>query len=60
MNNPKSLKRMARDNIKLDDKQLNKELAKQMPNPYFFTDKNLKVRFEINLDIHHINHANRK
>ena len=30
----KSLKQIARDNIKLDDKQLNKELAKKMINPY--------------------------
>ena len=28
--NPKSLKQIARDHIKLDDKQLNKELAKKM------------------------------
>ena len=55
--NPKSLKQIARDNIKLDDKQLNKDLAKKMPNPYFFTDRNLKVGFIINLDSHHINHA---
>ena len=27
--NPKSLKQIARDNIKLDDKQLNKEIAKK-------------------------------
>ena len=33
--NPKSLKQIARDNIKLDDKQINKELAKKMINPYF-------------------------
>ena len=33
INNPKSLKQIARDNIKLDDKQLNKELAKKTPNP---------------------------
>ena len=30
--NPKSLKQLARNNIKLDDKQLNKELAKKMIN----------------------------
>ena len=30
--NPKHLKQIARDNIKSDDKQLNKELAKKMPN----------------------------
>ena len=40
---PKSIKQIARDNIIKDDKQLNKELAKKMINPYFFTDRNLKV-----------------
>ena len=58
--NPNSLKQLARDNIKLDDKQLNKKLAKKMPNPYYFTDRNLKVVFKINLDSHHSNHANSK
>ena len=58
--NPKSLKQLARNNIKLDDKQLNKELAKKMINPYYFTDRNLQVGFKINLDSHHINHANSK
>ena len=32
--NPKSLKQLARNNIGLDEKQLNKELAKKMINPY--------------------------
>ena len=36
--NPKPLNQIARDNIKLDDKQLNKKLAKKMINPYYFTD----------------------
>ena len=58
--NPKSLKQIARDNIRLDDKQLNKELAKKMLNPYYFTDRNLQVGFKIDLDSHHINHANSK
>ena len=58
--NPKSLKQLARNNIKLDDKQLNKELAKKMINPYYFTDRNLQVGFKINLDSHHINHLNSK
>ena len=43
--NPKSLKQLARDNIKLDDKQLNEELTKNMLNRYYFTDKNLRVGF---------------
>ena len=58
--NPKSLKQLARNNIRLDDKQLKKELAKKMINPYYFIDNNLKVGFKINLDSHHINHANSK
>ena len=58
--NPKSLKQLARNNIKKDHKQLNKELAKKMINPYYFTDRNLKVGFKINLDSHHINHDNSK
>ena len=43
--NPKSLKQLARDNIELDDKQLNEELAKKMLNRYYFTDENLRVGF---------------
>ena len=31
-----------------------------MFNPYYFTDRNLKLGFKINLDSHHINHANSK
>ena len=58
--NPNSLKQIAMENIKLDDKQLIKELAKKMINPYYFTDRNLKVGFKINLDSHDINHANSK
>ena len=58
--NPKSLKQLARNNIKLDDKQLNKDLAKKMINPFYFTDNNLRVGFKINLDSHHINHLNSK
>ena len=58
--NPKSFKQLARDNIEIDDKQLNKELAKKRNNPYDFTDINSKVRFKNNSDSHHINHANSK
>ena len=50
----------ARDNKSLHDKQLNKELAEKMPNPFYFTDRNLKVGFKINLDSHHINHTSSK
>ena len=58
--NPKPLRQLERDNIKLDDKQLNKELSKKMNNQYYFTDRALQVGFKINLDSHHINHANSK
>ena len=54
---PKSLKQIARVNNNLDDKQMNKDLAKNKIYLYFFTDRNLKVGFKINLDSYHINHA---
>ena len=52
--NPKTLKQLAREKIKLDDK----ELAKMMINPYYFFDENLKNGFKINLESHNISHAN--
>ena len=58
--NPKPLKQIARENIKLDDKQLNKDLAKKIFNPYYFTDRALQIGFNITLDSHNINHANSK
>ena len=58
--NPKSLTEIARDNIRIHDKQLNKELAKKMLDPYFFTDRSLGVGFKTTLDSHHINHTNSK
>ena len=58
--NPISLKKLARNKINLDDKQLNKELAKKMINPYYFSDRKLIVAYKINLDSHHINHLNSK
>ena len=58
--NRKSLKQIARNTINLDDKQLNKELARKMINPYYCSDRNLKVAYKINLDSHHINHLNSK
>ena len=60
INNPKSLKQLARNNIKLDDKQLNKELAIKVLNPYYLTDRNLKVGFKINLESHNLHHTNSK
>ena len=58
--NPNPLKHKARDNIKLDDKQLNEKLAKKMINPYYFTDGVLQIRFNVTLESHHNNHANSK
>ena len=52
------MKQLARNNIRLDDKQLNKELAKEKINPYYFTDRNLKVAYKINLDSHNLHHTN--
>ena len=31
---PKSMKQIGRDNIRLDDEQFNKEIAEKMNNPY--------------------------
>ena len=55
---PKPLKQIARENINIADKQLNKELAEKMINPYYFTDRAVKVGFNITLEGHYINHAN--
>ena len=52
--NPKTLKQLARDKIKLDDK----ELAEMTINPYYFIDEILKIGFKINLENHNITHAN--
>ena len=52
--NPKTLKQLAREKIKLD----NKELAKIMINPYYFIDKNLKIAFKVILESHNFSHAN--
>ena len=52
--NPKTLEQLAREKLKLDDK----ELAKMMINPYYFIDKNLKIGFKNNLENHNISHAN--
>ena len=52
--NLKTLKQLAREKIKLDDK----EFAKMMINPYYFINRNLKNGFKINLESHNIIHAN--
>ena len=56
--NPKSLKQIARENIKMNDKEIDEEIAKKMINPYYFIEENLKIGFRINLESQNINHAN--
>ena len=56
--NPKTLQQLARQNIKMNDKELDKEIAKKMINPYYFIDENLKIGFKIFLESHNINRAN--
>ena len=58
--NPKPLRQLARDIIRLDDRQLDVVLARRMINPYYSTDRGLQVGFKMNLDSHHNNHANSK
>ena len=56
--NPKTLKQIARENIKKNDTELDKELTKKKINPYYFIDKNLNNGFKIILESHNNNHAN--
>ena len=56
--NPKTSKQIARENMKVDDKEVQKEKAETMPNPYFFIDENIKMGFKINLESHNLNHTN--
>ena len=55
--NPETLKQIARENIKINDEKLDKELAKKRNNPFYFIDEKLKNGFKINLESHNINHA---
>ena len=55
--NPKTLKQIARNNIRLHDKQLNKEIAKSMKYSYCFTDKALQVGSIISLLSDIVNHS---
>ena len=56
--NAKTLQQLARQNIKMNDKELDKKIAKKMINPYYFIDENLNIGFKIILKNHNINHAN--
>ena len=42
----------------MNDKELDKELAKKMINPFYFFDENSEIGFKINLESHDIIHAN--
>ena len=58
INNPKTLKQIARENNKLDDKELEEWSAKKMINPYYFIDRDLQIGFNLILDSQIINYAN--
>ena len=56
--NPKTLKQVPRQNIKMNDEGIDNELAKMMINPNYFIVENLKIGFKINLESHNVNQAN--
>ena len=58
VNKPKTLKQIARENNKIIDKELDKEIAEKMINPNYFFDRDLQIGFMIELYNHNINHAN--
>ena len=43
------MKQIAGNNIKLDVKELGKDLAKEMNIPFYFNEENLKIGLNINL-----------
>ena len=51
---------MARENIKIDDKELDKELVEKTNNPLYFTNRVLKAGFNNNLDSHITKNINSK
>ena len=42
----------------MNDKEVDKEIAKEKINPFYFIEENLKIGFKINLESHNINHEN--
>ena len=58
--NPEPLREKCREKIRIDDKQLNKELAEKMINPFYFTARTLQIAVTITLDSHHFVHVNSK
>ena len=51
------MKQIARENNKLDDKHLNREVAERMTSPHYFTDRVLQVGFNVTLESHQMNHS---
>ena len=51
------MKQISKNLIKLDGEELDKNLARRMIEPYYFSGENLKISFKINLESHIINHA---
>ena len=58
--NPEPLNQVVRENIKVDNKQLNEELAQKIINPHFITDRVRPIGLNQNLDCHLVNTANSK
>ena len=50
IHNPKSLKEIARDNIKVDDEKPIEELAKKINNPYWYVKNPLKPSAILNIE----------
>ena len=55
--NAEPFKQISREIIKVNDKQLNKKLAKKLINPYYFTGRALQFGINITLQKHHNSHA---
>ena len=49
---------IARENIRINEEELERELAKKMFNPNYIIDEILKKCFKITLESHNINHVN--
>ena len=50
-----TFKKLARAKIHLSTRELEKEVAKRMINPYYFSER-YERQYEVNLDRHHPNH----
>ena len=56
--NLETKEQIARENIKMNDKELDEELSRKIVTPHYSTDENSKIGFKIELDNHNIIHAN--